>query len=85
MPLAALLGVAALTVTACGGDGSAAGSVFKPVKPGVLTVATALLPDALRAVEKRIFRHGFDGRGGRRSTRYTTPSPRRSSRRGRRS
>jgi len=44
MPLAALLGVAALTVTACGGSGSAAGSRFKPVKPGVLTVATAFLP-----------------------------------------
>src|SRR5262249_45757120 len=44
MPLAALLAAAALTATACGGGGSAAGSSFKPVKPGVLTVATAFLP-----------------------------------------
>jgi polar amino acid transport system substrate-binding protein len=44
MPLAALLAAAALTVTACGGGGSAAGSSFHPVKPGVLTVATAFLP-----------------------------------------
>jgi polar amino acid transport system substrate-binding protein len=44
LPLAALLAAAALTVTACGGSGSAAGSSFKPAKPGVLTVATAFLP-----------------------------------------
>jgi polar amino acid transport system substrate-binding protein len=44
MPLAALLGAAALTVTACGGGVSAAGSSFEPVKSGVLTVATAFLP-----------------------------------------
>src|SRR5689334_23480466 len=44
MQLAALLGAAALTATACGGGGSAAGSSFEPMKPGVLTVATAFLP-----------------------------------------
>jgi polar amino acid transport system substrate-binding protein len=45
MPLAALLGAAALTLSACASDRSAAGSSFEPVKPGVLTVATAFLPE----------------------------------------
>ena len=44
LPLAALLGAVALTVTACGGGESAAGAKFEPVKPGVLTVATAFIP-----------------------------------------
>src|SRR3954449_8280770 len=44
MPLAALLGAAALTLGACASDRSAAGSSFQPVRPGVLTVATAFLP-----------------------------------------
>jgi ABC-type amino acid transport substrate-binding protein len=42
--LAALLSSAALFASACGNGQSAAGSSFEPVKPGVLTVATAFLP-----------------------------------------
>jgi polar amino acid transport system substrate-binding protein len=41
--LVAALGAAALLASACGGEG-AAGSSFKPAKPGVLTVATAFIP-----------------------------------------
>jgi ABC-type amino acid transport substrate-binding protein len=33
-----------LTLAACGSGGGAAGASFEPVKPGVLTVATAFLP-----------------------------------------
>jgi polar amino acid transport system substrate-binding protein len=40
----AALVLAALTVAACSGGRSAAGSSFEPAKPGVLTVATAFLP-----------------------------------------
>jgi polar amino acid transport system substrate-binding protein len=42
---AAALGATALILAACStGDESAAGSRFQPVRPGVLTVATAFLP-----------------------------------------
>src|SRR3954451_11031984 len=42
--VAALLAALVLPTAACGGDRGAAGSSFEPVKPGVLTVATAFLP-----------------------------------------
>src|SRR3954451_13419858 len=42
--VAALLAALVLPTAACGGDRGAAGSRFQPVKPGVLTVATAFLP-----------------------------------------
>src|SRR3954447_23910666 len=41
---AALLCAAAIVLSACSGEESAAGSPFEPVRPGVLTVATAFLP-----------------------------------------
>jgi polar amino acid transport system substrate-binding protein len=42
--VALTLGVAALLASACSSEEGAAGSSFKAVKPGVLTVATAFLP-----------------------------------------
>src|SRR5262252_1039388 len=42
--VAALLGAVALALTGCSTDEGAAGSTFRPAKPGVLTVATAFLP-----------------------------------------
>jgi ABC-type amino acid transport substrate-binding protein len=41
---AVLVGAAALALSACSSEESAAGSSFEPAKPGVLTVATAFLP-----------------------------------------
>jgi ABC-type amino acid transport substrate-binding protein len=41
---AGVLAVLTLAVSACGSGLSAAGSSFEPVRPGVLTVATAFLP-----------------------------------------
>src|SRR3954466_189201 len=42
--LAVLLLGATVVLAGCGGEPTAAGSRFQPVKPGVLTVATAFLP-----------------------------------------
>jgi polar amino acid transport system substrate-binding protein len=42
--LAALAGAAVLVLAACASEESAAGSSFRPVKRGTLTVATAFLP-----------------------------------------
>jgi polar amino acid transport system substrate-binding protein len=42
--LLAALGAAALAASGCGGDEGAAGAAFRPVKPDVLTVATAFVP-----------------------------------------
>src|SRR5262245_8521212 len=44
MGLSALLVTVALGASACSGEHGAAGPEFQPVKPGVLTVATAFLP-----------------------------------------
>jgi polar amino acid transport system substrate-binding protein len=42
--LAGVLAAAALVASGCASEQSAAGEAFQPVKPGVLTVATAFLP-----------------------------------------
>jgi polar amino acid transport system substrate-binding protein len=44
LALVAALSAAALVASGCGGDEGAAGSSFRPAKPGVLKVATAFLP-----------------------------------------
>src|SRR5215218_670056 len=41
---ALFVGATTLALSACSGEESAAGSPFEPVRPGVLTVATAFLP-----------------------------------------
>jgi polar amino acid transport system substrate-binding protein len=44
VPFAGLVGAVVLAACGCTGSDGAAGSSFRPVKPGVLTVATAFLP-----------------------------------------